>query len=574
MMAERPFKTVRFVAADRSVDDRAYVEPEVSFDAGGAPDVAALARHYLVRVLELETASDMSFDGTAAPAPEVELANVQASKLTATSVVRFTQARAAIPIFGSHMVVELDAAGKLVGVDAELAAVHDVSPVPTLDPSQAAARIAAFVGIAADALELAAPVLHYYHEEHQDEEDSDRWHLVWVFRDVPAAPPELGHGHAGRGHGRSPRTRAPRMHYLVDAHDGAIVLYYSAAPRVAAATPEVPIRCFGVDELGVRHEFYGRAVDGGFSLHDPLRGLQTLDLAGGDISIEPIRLPKAPIRHPKAEFGAEHAAAVAAHVNVARVLDFYRAILLRDSVDDKGMEIVSVVHCISSEDEDPPDWGNAIWWNGRMWYGQMRTPDGKVRSLSGYLDIIAHELTHGLIEHTADLLYKSQSGALNESLCDIFGTIVANWYQVGPDSDTSKWSWQIGPGLGEDGKPVRDLENPARTGDPAHMNNYLRTREDDGGVHTNSNIHNKAAYHLLTATDSKGDKQVTPREAAMLYYMCLMRLPQRATFARTLRGLLDVAKTYFAGDPIVQARKLAAIEKAYAKVGIVLEVED
>lgn len=570
-MAERPFKTVRFVAADRSADDRAYVEPEVSFAAGEAPDLAALAQHYLTRVLALETASDLSFDGAATPAPEVALTSVQASKLTATSVVRFTQARAQIPIFGSHMVVELDTAGKLVGVDAELAAVHDVSPTPTLDPAQAAARIAAFVGLAPAALEVGAPVLHYYHDDEDGDGDGDRWHLVWVFRDVPAAPPGAGHGHAGRGHGRSPRTRAPRMHYLVDAHDGEVVLHYSAAPRAAATTPEVPIRCHGVDELGVRHEFYGRAVDGGFALHDPLRGLQTLDLAGGDISVEPIRLPKAPIRHPEAEFGAEFGAAVAAHVNVARVLDFYRSILLRDSVDDRGLEIVSVVHCISSEDEDPPDWGNAIWWNGRMWYGQMRTPDGETRSLSGYLDIIAHELTHGLIEHTADLIYKGQSGALNESLCDIFGVIVANWYQVGTDSDTDKWSWQIGPGLGEDGKQIRDLQDPTRTGDPGHMKDYLRTRHDDGGVHTNSNIHNKAAYHLLTATDSKGDKQLTPREAAMLYYMCLMRLPQRASFARTLRGLLDVARAYFAGDAAVQARKLAAIEKAYGRVGIELE---
>src|SRR5687767_135342 len=185
-MVERPGgsvvnkRIVRFVAAERSDDDLAYVEPTLSFAAGDSgPDLAALAKHYLVRVLELDAGADLSFDGSAAPAPEVALAGVQDSKLSATSVVRFTQARAQVPIFGSHMVVELDAAGKLVGVDAELAAVQGVDATPTLDPEQAGARIAALVGAAPGSLELAAPVLHYYHHE-DDDDGADRWHLVWL----------------------------------------------------------------------------------------------------------------------------------------------------------------------------------------------------------------------------------------------------------------------------------------------------------------------------------------------------------------------------------------------------------
>ena len=100
------------------------------------------------------------------------------------------------------------------------------------------------------------------------------------------------------------------------------------------------------------------------------------------------------------------------------------------------------------------------------------------------------------------------------------------------------------------------------------MNDYLHTNSDSGGVHTNSNIHNKAAYNLLTAVDKDEKPLLTPREVAILYYLCLVRLPARATFGRTLRGLLDVATTSYAVDADERDRKLRAIESAYKKAGI------
>ena len=103
------------------------------------------------------------------------------------------------------------------------------------------------------------------------------------------------------------------------------------------------------------------------------------------------------------------------------------------------------------------------------------------------------------------------------------------------------------------------------------MKDFWRTREDDGGVHTNSNIHNKAAYNVFTARDAEGDYVFTPREVAVLFYLTLVRLPKRPTFARTLRVLLDVATTYYAMDEAERARKLRAIEDAYKRVGIVAD---
>lgn len=561
-MEKRSVRSVRFIAAERSAEELASVAAEVSF-SDGAPDVPALARDYLARVLEQDAA--LSFAPGAEPTPEVELRDVQPSPLTGTSVVRFDQVRSSIPIFGSHMVVEVDAGGALVGVQADVAAVQGTSPTPTVAPEAAAASIAALAGVDAAALQVpAAPTLTFFCEE-----DADRWHLAWLFKHVPVEPAREAGASGCRGHGGSPRRSSPRFDYLVDAHTGEVVFHYSTAPR--ARSPAIPIKCTGPDELGVEQEFFGQAVAGGFELSDPMRRLRTFDLAGGDISVEPIKLPKAPLRSEAAAFAAKHRAAVSAHVNVGRVLDFYRTVLMRDSVDDKGMEIQSIVNCISSGDDTPPNWSNAVWWNGRMWYGQVHGPNGEVRSFSAFLDVIAHELTHGVIESSANLIYKNESGALNESLCDIFGVIVSNWYRVGADSDPGGWSWEFGPGLGDDGKPIRDLSDPSRTGDPASMAAYVHTREDEGGVHSNSNIHNKAAYHLLTAEDAQGRRRVTAREAAILYYLCLVRLPQRAGFARALRGLLDVATTYFAGDAAERERKLAAIRGAYKKVGITLD---
>jgi Zn-dependent metalloprotease len=243
-------------------------------------------------------------------------------------------------------------------------------------------------------------------------------------------------------------------------------------------------------------------------------------------------------------------------------------VLGRHGIDDRGMELVSVVNCTYARAQDPPEWHNAVWYDNRMWYGRVKEPDGVLRSFARFLDIIAHELTHGVTEHTANLVYRDQSGALNESLSDIFGVVINNWYSVGPDSDTRGWSWEIGPGLGENGKPLRDMSDPARTGDPGHMNQYLVTRQDNGGVHTNSNIHNHAAYRVLTACAGGGSPAMRPSDVAVLYYLALQRLGKLDGFPEMRRSLVSVAKSYF-GNPTERARMVRHIEAAYDTVGIV-----
>ena len=570
------FKTLRFHVAEKGEEDlRAVGTRSLTLRGVGRPrplagelgfnNDEAAARFYLGQVLGQDsrpTVRGLTAPDRAEVVPDLRFLSTQDSPLTRTRVVRFDQTQASIPIFGSHVVVELDQTRELVAVDAELAEIRGVAPVATLSPAQALESIAQLIGITAGALaESDPPELTFYHDD-----DKDSWHLAYFFKKVPAAPSDFlksASERRGRGHGMgpSPRQRHPLLNYLVDAHSGDVLLYYSAIPML-----DIPSKCKGIDEGDVQREFWGRQVEGAFEMIDPIRAIKTYDLQLKDLDNAPF--PTNVIRNNASDWTGTHRAAISAHVNAMRVYDFYKSVLLRDGIDDKGMDLVSAVNCTIPEEEPPPEWHNAVWWKNRMWYGQEKDSNGKLRSWSRFLDVIAHELTHGVTEFSSNLVYQGQSGALNESFSDIFGVIIKNWYEVGPDSDVARWNWEIGPGLGENGLPLRDMGNPRRTGDPDHMNNYLRTNSDNGGVHTNSNIHNKAAHNVLTATDAQEARAFSTREVAVLYYLCLTRLNNLATFKQTLQTLVDVAGTYYAGDQAEREKKINAIKDAYAKVGI------
>lgn len=310
----------------------------------------------------------------------------------------------------------------------------------------------------------------------------------------------------------------------------------------------VPAKLHGIDEDGAALTFWGNLNNVSFELFDPIRRIKTFDFGFKDIDADPF--PATVIANSQAMFQSK--AAVSAHVNATRVFDFYKSILLRDGIDDKGMDLISAINCTYPNHEHPPEWRNAVWYDNRMWYGQVALTNGGFQSFSRYLDVIAHELTHGVTEYTANLIYRNESGALNESFSDIFGIIIKNWYLKDPDSG-AHWNWKLGCGLGHLGRPLRDLSDPTRTHDPAHMNHYVKTFSDNGGVHTNSNIHNKAAYNLMTAKDSSENYIFTPREAATLYYLALTRLSRTADFS---------ARTYYAGDSSELAAKSEAIDSA------------
>lgn len=222
--------------------------------------------------------------------------------------------------------------------------------------------------------------------------------------------------------GHSPRSQANFYDYFIDAHDGTMVFYFSTTPTV-----DIPIPMTGQDVAGTMRNFFGLQTPNGFSLSDPLRNLETHDFALQDIDAQP--LPSGALGvHGNQNLGQGFAAAVSAHHNATMVFNFFNDVLKRKSVDNKGMKLVSLVNAWSSNGGTPtPDWKNAVWWQNRMWYGQFGGT-----SLAKYLDVIAHELTHGVTQTTSNLIYRRLPGALNESFSDIFGVIIANWYPNDP----------------------------------------------------------------------------------------------------------------------------------------------
>jgi bacillolysin len=534
----------------------------------------AAARYYLDELLQRDDRPAMR--AVVEPerperVPGLVVENERDLRPLGTHQVRFTQTHRQIPVFGAAAVVELTSDRELVSVTAELDEVTGVDAVESLSRADALERVGKYTNTALPPETGVGGRLMFYKDEYEGS-----WHLAWFFPALPTEPPsadtdtDAGMG-ASDGHGLGRRPVPPSYNFLVDAHSGEILFAYSATPTILPT----PARCTGVDENEDRQTFLGRLVSAGGTsvlLDDPLRSVRTYDLKFTDIDTNP-PVPNSPVGASTSDYGTTNRAAVSAHLNAGRVQDFYKSVLQRDGIDDKGMALISLVNTTAASMETPPALLNAFWWQGRMWYGQIMR-NGRLVSLSRYLDIIAHELTHGVIDTTSDLVYATQSGALNESFADIFGVIISNWYTAPDRADVRTWSWDIGPGLRPDGRPLRDFADPTKLGHPAHMRDFKRlrpgeqpnSRNDNGWVHFNSNIHNKAVHHLLTMT-SDGSTMFTVEDVAILMYLGMTRLTPLATFAAALAAVVDVARTYFGGDPQRDA-KIAAIRQAYQLVGI------
>ena len=242
---------------------------------------------------------------------------------------------------------------------------------------------------------------------------------------------------------------------------------------------------------------------------------------------------------------------------------FYSEVLQRNSIDDRGMRLDGYVHYGNR-------FNNAFWDGRKMVFG-----DGDGRMFTDFtssLDVIAHELTHGVTEHTAALEYRSQSGALNESISDVFGSLVKQW-SLGQAADKADWligSEVFTPGIGADA--LRSMKAPGTAYDspvfgkdpqPDHMSKYVRLPEteddDNGGVHINSGIPNRAFY--LTAVGIGGSAWEAPGEIWYEALKASTTTTQFQDFADTTYA--KAGELYGAGGT-----EQAAVSAAWREVGI------
>ena len=231
------------------------------------------------------------------------------------------------------------------------------------------------------------------------------------------------------------------------------------------------------------------------------------------------------------------AAADEAYDGAGKTYDFYRKVLDRNSVDDRGLRLDSTVHY-------SVDFDNAQWNGRQMIYGDG---DGKLfNRFTKCLDIIGHELTHGVTQYTANLAYEAQSGALNESFSDVFGVLVK---QYALKQTAAKADWLVGQGLFTSrvhGDAVRSMKAPGTAYDdkvigkdpqPAHMRQYKRTSTDNGGVHINSGIPNHAFYCAALLLGGKAWETAGP-----IWYAALaQKLSPRAQFRDCAEATYEAA---------------------------------
>jgi Zn-dependent metalloprotease len=224
-----------------------------------------------------------------------------------------------------------------------------------------------------------------------------------------------------------------------------------------------------------------------------------------------------------------------AYDSTGTTFDFYQELLNRNSIDGQGLKIESTVHSGRSPD-------NAFWNGTQMVFGDSTTNGPFVGSFAATVDVVAHELTHGVTQFAVPgggLDYIDQSGALNESLSDVFGSVIKQWVHK---QDVNSADWLIGAGLMKPkfGKALRSMKDPGTAwsmdDQPKDMLGYV----DGGDVHTNSGIPNRAFY--LTAQTLGGSSW---DKAGRIWYRALALLHPQATFAEAARATEQAATLLF-----------------------------
>ncbi|MET8580714.1 M4 family metallopeptidase [Streptomyces collinus] len=270
-------------------------------------------------------------------------------------------------------------------------------------------------------------------------------------------------------------------------------------------------------------------------------------------------LPGTKVREEGSEVGPD-ATVNRAYAGLGATFELYLKAYGRNSIDGEGLPLDASVHYGT-------DYDNAFWNGEQMVFG-----DGDNEIFLDFtipVDVIGHELTHGVTQHTANLAYFGQSGALNESLSDVFGSLIKQ-YALGQTA--AEADWLIGAGLlapRVTGTALRSMKAPGTAYDddvlgkdpqPATMEHYVHTGRDNGGVHINSGIPNHAFYLVATALGGHSWEK-----AGQLWYDVLTggALKEDALFADFATLTVRAARErYGAGD------ELQAVQKAWEQVGV------
>lgn len=446
--------------------------------------------------------------------------------------VRLNQFRNGVRIFGAQVITHLDAqtmravSGRNYDeVNVETAA--DVTPAQALEAAKAALN---FNGQFVE--EPKAHLVVLPHELFKEDEDKDATLVYHVELKIEDGTDATAH-----------------HQYFINAKDGSVVWHFDALPHGTGFS----LYSGGVS---INTESVFSFPFNRYRLRDTARGgLEARDMnnstSGSGTLFEKLIIDT----WGNGTTGNDESAAVDVFFGMEKTWDYFRYVHGRLGIDGAGYKMIGRVHYGSN-------YNNAFWNGSVITFG-----DGNGVSFSPLVsvDVVAHEITHGLTEKTAGLIYSKESGALNESYSDIFGTMVEYYTGINPD-------YKIGEDCytpGTSGDALRSMANPTLYGDPDHYSNRYTGSGDNGGVHTNSGIPNNAFYLLAVGgTNSTSHLSVTGigrSKAAAIFYRALTHyLSPSSRFIDARRWTLQAAADLYGAG----SAEYSSVAQAWRAVGV------
>jgi thermolysin len=467
---------------------------------------------------------------------------------------RFTQTIDGVPVYGSGLARQTDPSGATVSIFGTLYEGIAIETAPRLRADEAQAIVTKLAGVELGPARL--PRLAILPRP------DNQYVLVYLAR--VATPGDI-------------------TLYFVDARTGAIVAQRSDAHTQTSAVG------LGNGVLGDRKKVSATPQGGGFATSDKLRPpvIETYDMRGS--LSRTVSFLNDTIALGASDFASDSdndwtdGANVDAHVYAGYTYDFFFKRFGRRGLDNANIRIQSLAHPVNRQEVFTASvpvlftyYLNAFYaGDGIMVYGEGLPPGitlgGQAWNfLAGALDVVSHELTHGVTDYSSGLIYEDESGALNESFSDMMGTATEFFFQP-PGSGQREADYLIAEDVVTPGG-LRSMENPGRFGDPDHYSIRFTGPEDNGGVHINSGIPNQAYYLAIEGGTNRtsglsvqGVGRANREQIEQIFYRAFTQmLPANSTFSTARAATIQAARDLFGNNSAPER----AVTEAWTAVGV------
>ncbi len=534
-------RVLRDEEADRPIFICARVEvlPPVSKGRSASEEKAFAYLEALAPILELDR-----------PAQQFEISQVREDEIGMTHL-RMQQYWQGIPVYGGELIVHLQGEEPRMVNGRYFPSPQLTDLQPRLDKAAAVRRVQAELSAFTSVRKLQA------------------WERQFMDRDPVRAELVIYHpkgkvtGERLAWHVDIYPNFAENWHYFLDAQTGEVLNHYNAICQLHAHGPlgprDGPATANATDLSGQTRTINTYEIGGQYILLDASRDM--FDPVASDIPNDPVGAIFTLDANNSSPFGNgsfqaglisspnnswNNPNAVSAHYNAGKSYEYFRNTFNRNSINGQGGTVYSFIN-VTEDNGQSMD--NAFWNGWGMFYGNGDF--AFTQPLARSLDVAGHEMSHGVIQNTANLEYQDESGALNESFADVFGVMI--------DRD----DWQLGEGISNTQifptGFLRDMSNPNNGGSSLNDNGWQPDNvseqyfgpQDNGGVHINSGIPNYAYYLFATHPDVGKDK------AEQVFYRALTTYLVRSSQFVDLRGAVVQSCQDLYGQAEVNAARAA-----------------